>query len=42
MQQFLSETWLAKLGRTNYWGYNSIGYFAPHNAYPRRATAAAR
>ena len=33
MQQFLSETWLAKLGRTNYWGYNSIGYFAPHNAY---------
>jgi glycogen debranching enzyme GlgX len=33
VQQFLSETWLAKLGRTNYWGYNSIGYFAPHNAY---------
>jgi glycogen debranching enzyme GlgX len=32
-QQFVSETWLAKLGRTNYWGYNSIGYFAPHNAY---------
>ncbi len=31
--QFVSETWLAKLGRTNYWGYNSIGYFAPHNAY---------
>jgi glycogen operon protein len=33
VHQFVSETWLAKLGRTNYWGYNSIGYFAPHNEY---------
>jgi glycogen operon protein len=33
VHQFVSEPWLAKLGRTNYWGYNSIGYFAPHNAY---------
>src|SRR5581483_7118512 len=24
---------LVRLGLRNYWGYNSIGYFAPHNEY---------
>ena len=24
---------MAARGLTNYWGYNSIGFFAPHNAY---------
>ncbi|MGZ4477258.1 MAG: glycogen debranching protein GlgX [Nocardioidaceae bacterium] len=31
--QFVSEPDLAALGLTNYWGYNSVGFFAPHNAY---------
>jgi glycogen operon protein len=31
--QFVSEHALADLGLTNYWGYNTIGYLAPHNGY---------
>ncbi|RNL79954.1 glycogen debranching protein GlgX [Nocardioides marmorisolisilvae] len=33
MHQYVPEPRLADLGLTNYWGYNSIGFFAPHNAY---------
>ncbi|WP_344732506.1 glycogen debranching protein GlgX [Nocardioides fonticola] len=33
VHQFVSEPALTERGLTNYWGYNSIGYFAPHNAY---------
>ncbi|WP_109507560.1 glycogen debranching protein GlgX [Nocardioides speluncae] len=33
VHQFLSEPSLAERGLVNYWGYNSIGYFAPHNGY---------
>jgi glycogen operon protein len=33
VHQFVSEPDLVRKGLTNYWGYNSIGYFAPHNAY---------
>jgi glycogen operon protein len=33
VHQFLSEPVLAERGLVNYWGYNSIGFFAPHNAY---------
>ena len=33
VHQFLSETPSAEQGFTNYWGYNTIGFFAPHNAY---------
>lgn len=33
IHQFLSEPALTERGLVNYWGYNSIGYFAPHNAY---------
>jgi glycogen debranching enzyme GlgX len=33
VHQFLPEPDLATRGLTNYWGYNSIGFFAPHNAY---------
>ena len=36
---FASEPRLLHLGLTNYWGYNSVGFFAPHAAY---ATAAAQ
>ena len=33
VHHFLDETHLLDLGLANYWGYNSIGYFAPHAAY---------
>ncbi|MCW2768290.1 MAG: glgX 2 [Nocardioides sp.] len=33
IHQFASEPVLAERGLVNYWGYNSIGFFAPHNAY---------
>jgi len=33
VHQFVTEHALATLGLTNYWGYNTIGYFAPHNGY---------
>ena len=31
--QFIHDDRLARLGLNNYWGYNSIGYLAPHNGY---------
>jgi isoamylase len=31
--QFVSDDVLAQRGLANYWGYNTIGFFAPHNAY---------
>ncbi|CAB4726030.1 unannotated protein [freshwater metagenome] len=33
VHQFVSEPSLTERGAVNYWGYNSIGYFAPHAAY---------
>jgi glycogen debranching enzyme GlgX len=33
VQQYASERHLKKLGLANYWGYNTIGFFAPHAAY---------
>jgi glycogen operon protein len=33
IHQFLSETMLLGRGLTNYWGYSTIGFFAPHGAY---------
>jgi glycogen debranching enzyme GlgX len=33
VHQFVSEPRVSARGLTNYWGYNSIGFFAPHNAY---------
>ena len=33
VHQFVSEPGLTERGASNYWGYNSIGYFAPHAAY---------
>ncbi|HSO91520.1 MAG TPA: alpha-amylase family glycosyl hydrolase, partial [Arthrobacter sp.] len=31
VHQFIKDE--SRDGRSNYWGYNPIGYFAPHNAY---------
>ena len=33
VHQFASEPRLLELGLTNYWGYNTVGFFAPHAAY---------
>lgn len=33
IHQFVSEPHLLRSGLSNYWGYNSIGYFAPHARY---------
>ncbi|MCJ8500548.1 glycogen debranching protein GlgX [Desulfatitalea alkaliphila] len=33
VHQFIHDQHLVAKGLRNYWGYNSIGYFAPHNEY---------
>ena len=33
VHHFVSEPAVLRRGLTNYWGYNSLGYFAPHAAY---------
>jgi isoamylase len=38
VHQFVPESVLAGCGRSNYWGYNTIGFFAPHNAYAASGT----
>jgi isoamylase len=37
VHQFVPEQRLAERGLTNYWGYNTIGFFAPHNGYSSAA-----
>ncbi len=32
-QQFISEPWLHERGLQNYWGYNTLAFFAPHAGY---------
>jgi glycogen operon protein len=39
VQAFVSEERLIRQGKLNYWGYNTLGFFAPHAPY---ATAAAQ
>ncbi|WP_265444837.1 glycogen debranching protein GlgX [Flexivirga meconopsidis] len=34
---FTSEPGLVQTGRTNYWGYNTLGFFAPHASYASAA-----
>ncbi|MGZ6791589.1 MAG: glycogen debranching protein GlgX, partial [Mycobacteriales bacterium] len=33
VHQFVHDSHLVEQGRRNYWGYNTIGFLAPHNAY---------
>jgi isoamylase len=33
VHQFVHDSGLIERGLTNYWGYNTIGFFAPHNGY---------
>ena len=33
VHQFVQDHHLTERGLANYWGYNTIGFFAPHNDY---------
>lgn len=33
VHQFVNDPYLQSKGLSNYWGYNTIGFFAPHNGY---------
>jgi len=33
VHQFVNDSTLVDKGLSNYWGYNTIGFFAPHNEY---------
>ncbi|SHK73144.1 glycogen operon protein [Pseudonocardia thermophila] len=39
VHQFVHDSTLVERGLKNYWGYNSIGFFAPHNGYASFGTA---
>ena len=39
VHQNVPEPFLVERGLTNYWGYNTIGYFAPHDAYSAEVRA---
>jgi glycogen operon protein len=36
IHQFVHDQHLLEKGLRNYWGYNTIGFFAPHNGYASR------
>jgi isoamylase len=42
VHQFLADKHLSDRGLTNYWGYNSIGYFAPDARYQSEGSAGRR
>ncbi len=39
VHQSVPESFLVERGLTNYWGYNTIGYFAPHGGYSAQVRA---
>ncbi len=39
VHHFVSEPHLLRAGLTNHWGYNSLGYFAPHAGYSASGSA---
>src|SRR3546814_11281758 len=39
VHQFVHDAHLIDQGLRNYWGYNSIGFFAPHHDYPDNGTS---
>ncbi|NEB79086.1 glycogen debranching protein GlgX [Streptomyces sp. SID14478] len=38
VHQFVQDGFLLDRGLSNYWGYNTIGFFAPHDAYAATGT----
>jgi len=42
VHQFVHEKHLVDKHLRNYWGYSTVGYFAPHNAYCSQSTSGAQ
>ncbi|MFN2535183.1 MAG: glycogen debranching protein GlgX [Pseudonocardiaceae bacterium] len=42
VHQFITDRNLAERGLTNYWGYNTIAFLAPHNGYAVAGTVGTR
>jgi isoamylase len=42
VHQFVTNSWLATRGLVNYWGYDTICFLAPHEAYSAAARAGRR
>jgi glycogen operon protein len=42
VHQFITDHHLAQRGLTNYWGYNTIAFLAPHNSYAAAGTTGLR
>ena len=42
MHEYVPEEFLTERGLTNYWGYNTIGFFAPHQGYSAAVRGRAR
>jgi glycogen operon protein len=40
VHQFVNDPYLVDQGLSNYWGYNTIGFLAPHNGYASSSVAA--
>jgi glycogen operon protein len=38
IHQFVQDAFLQAQGKRNYWGYNTIGFFAPHSEYASTGT----
>jgi glycogen operon protein len=38
VHQFVQDHYLQEKGLRNYWGYNTMGYFSPHNEYSSSGT----
>ena len=38
VHEFLQDRHLVEKGLSNYWGYNTLGFFTPHQAYASKAT----
>ncbi|WP_127842130.1 glycogen debranching protein GlgX [Actinomyces wuliandei] len=38
VHQFVNDAYLQDKGLSNYWGYNTIGFFAPHSTYAAYGT----
>src|SRR6185436_4649854 len=38
IHHIVSESFLAERGLSNYWGYSSIGFFAPHSGFAATGT----
>ncbi len=42
IHQFVNDAFLLERGLSNHWGYNTIGYFAPHAGYASRGSEGAQ